>query len=113
MTKLLFVILALAAAVYAVDATVSGTWAFSMQTDHGAAQGEMKLQQQGSKLTGSFDIEGMGTVPFTGKIEGNIVTLEAVVHDGQLTLRLSGTLHDNRIAGTVDPINGSWTAARQ
>jgi hypothetical protein len=51
------------------SAKVAGTWKLSLETPHGQMPGALQLKQDGVKLTGSLDVEHMGSMPLVGQVE--------------------------------------------
>jgi len=52
------------------SAKVTGTWKLALDTPHGQMPGALQLKQDGVKLTGSVDVEHMGSMPLVGQVEG-------------------------------------------
>ena len=114
--KTLFALLALiATAAFAQhhdhDTQVAGKWQISMDTPHGAMNGPMTIEQDGSKLTVKIEMEHTGTLNLSGKIEGNSISLD--MQRGEMSMKLNGTLNGNKMEGTMSPQGGAWSATRQ
>jgi hypothetical protein len=92
--------------------TIAGNWELSFNSPHGVVKGAFKLQQDGTKITGNCDLEGMPPAPITGKIDGHTVALVLELHGGEMKMTLNGKLDGETMSGTTDPPGGSWTAAR-
>jgi hypothetical protein len=114
----------------AQPANVAGKWVMSWQGRDGARQGQLQLQQDGSKLTGTMDGE-RGSVALSGSINGNSISFstQAQGHHN-FTLVYTGTVDGDKISGTFQhqgsgeggengggrhggQHNHSWTATRQ
>lgn len=110
-------------------ADVSGTWDVLVQFLHGARKHRLRLQQQGSQLSGSQQSEQFET-PVIGKLAGKGVHMEFETrHEGSaIAYRFEGTVTDGKMAGDVflgsatdhhrGPVNlsqfgkGQWQASR-
>ena len=46
-------------------AKIAGKWQMSMDTPHGAVKGTFQIQQDGAKLTGTFEAEHIGSLTAT------------------------------------------------
>jgi len=94
MKKLLLMLLAavmLSACLLAADPNVGGSWEMTMDSPHGKMTGPLTLQQDGAKLTGTYETE----------------------HTGKMTITFEGTLEGDKLSGTTKPINGEWSAVRK
>ena len=92
-------------------ARIAGKWQLSMDTPHGTVQGDLQVQQDGSKITGNYAVEHIGTMALSGKIEGNQVSLKIEVPGGEVTLSFTGTVEGEKMSGRTE-LGGSWTARR-
>jgi hypothetical protein len=111
-------------------ANVAGKWQMSWQGRDGAKQGTLQLQQDGSKLTGTF-VSDRGSAAITGTVDGNNISFST---QGQghhnFTMVYTGSVEGEKISGTFQPQGGqggmgggghhgggqqnrSWTATRQ
>src|SRR6185369_16998710 len=108
--KTLLALFALAALAFADDhaAQVAGKWQIAMETPHGAMNGPMTIEQDGSKLTATIELDHVGTLSLTGKIEGKSILLD--MNRGEMSIKLNGTLNGNKIEGTMAPQGGAWSA---
>ena len=93
---------------------VAGTWRVEVLTDERQTV-SMRLAQEGSAVTGSM--EGpMGSVPLTGRIEGDRLTLSGTLNIGgqSLPLTFTGRVSGDDASGTVASPMGDveWTARR-
>jgi hypothetical protein len=102
---------------------IGGAWQLSMQGRDGAQQATMQLQQDGSKLSGTFQ-GPHGSSPITGSVDGNNITFNVQMQGrrGAMTLAFTGTIDGNKMTGTLQPQGGheghgggsrSWSAVRQ
>ena len=92
------------------DGKIAGNWQVSIETPHGKRAGVFRIQQEGSKLSGVCEIEGHGSNPITGTIEGKEVALNVTLH--QMTLKLKGAVDGAKMSGSSDQ-GVTWTATRQ
>jgi hypothetical protein len=102
---------------------IGGAWQLSMQGRDGAQQASMQLQQDGSKLSGTFQ-GPRGSSPLTGSVDGNNISFNVQMQGrrGAMTLAFTGTIDGNKMSGTIQPQGGregrgggsrSWSAVRQ
>lgn len=103
---------------------IGGAWQLSMQGREGAQQATMQLQQDGSKLSGTFQ-GPHGSSPLTGSVDGNNISFNVQMQGrrGAMTLAFTGTIDGNKMTGTLQPQGGgheghggggrSWSAVRQ
>jgi hypothetical protein len=92
---------------------IAGEWNLAFESPHGTMKASLKLQQEGTKITGSCEMAEMGTSTITGKVEGHNTTLTIALHGGEMNLTLNGTVADDKMSGTAAPMGGTWTAKRQ
>ncbi len=64
-----FILTALAA--FAAD--ISGTWQLTVETNQGTGNPTVVFQQNGEKLTGTFNSQVFGAAKITGSVKGNEV----------------------------------------
>jgi hypothetical protein len=57
----------------ATAADVSGTWQLSVETSQGSGTPTVVLQQQGEKITGTFNSQIFGEAKITGTVKGNVI----------------------------------------
>jgi autotransporter translocation and assembly factor TamB len=93
--------------------SLAGTWELSFNSPHGAIKGSLKLQQDHATITGTCELENMGSSPVNGKIDGQNVALKLELHGGEMKLTLNGKIDGNKLSGDTDPPGGNWTAARK
>jgi hypothetical protein len=114
MKKLLsavFVVALSAGAMLAQEsARIAGSWQMSMDSPHGLLKGPLKIEQDGSKLTATYEVESIGTLRFSGTVEGNKVSFE--IPGGEMTLKLKGIVDGDKMSGTTSMNDGAWTATR-
>ena len=104
---------------------VGGAWQVSWQGREGSQQATMQLQQDGSKLSGTFQ-GPRGSSPVTGSVDGNNISFNVQMQGrrGAMTLAFTGTIDGNKMSGTIQPQGGreghgggqgnrSWSAVRQ
>ncbi|MCU1236639.1 MAG: hypothetical protein JWP63_4606 [Candidatus Solibacter sp.] len=108
------VLLTVAAAglVYAADAPlkVAGTWTMALDTPHGKMPGSLVLKQDGSKLTGSVDVEHMGSMALTGEMAGEKISFSIEIQAGQ-KITFAGSVAGDKMSGSMEQ-GGSWSATR-
>lgn len=109
-------------------ANVAGSWQLSWQGRDGAQQATIQIQQDGSKLSGTF--EGpRGSSPLSGSVAANNVSFSVQMQGRRtMTMAFTGTLDGDKMSGTIQPQGGrggyearggggqgnrSWTAVRQ
>lgn len=110
--SVLVVALALFAQQKAEPARIAGSWKMSMETPHGTVEGPLQVQQDGSKLTGTYEVEHFGLMPLSGTVEGNKVSLKIEVQGGQVTIGITGTVDGGKMTGTTE-LGGNWSANRE
>lgn len=91
--------------------TVAGDWRLSVETPHGLMGGSLQLKQEGSKVSGTCEVEHMGTMATTGSVENAKVSLSIELPSGD-TFKLLGSIDGVKMSGTTDPFGGNWTADR-
>jgi hypothetical protein len=114
--KILRSVVCLAIAVglmYAQEAApkVAGTWKLAVDTPHGQMPGALQLKQDGAKLTGSVDVEHMGSMPLTGEMEGKKISFSIEVQAGQ-KVTFNGAIAGDKMSGSTD-MGGNWSATRE
>ena len=105
----------LAVALFAVCAFaqgVAGKWQVSMDTPHGLMKGSIDFQQDGSKVTGTMDIGPMGSFALKGSVEGEKVTFQVELPDNAGTLTFTGKVDGDKMSGTTNPHDITWTATK-
>jgi len=74
-------------------------------------KGPLEVKQDGSKLTGTYELEQIGSMTLTGKVEGDKVSFSMEVPGPGLTLTFTGTVEGDKMSGSTDHA-GNWTASR-
>lgn len=107
-------------------ANIGGAWQISWQARGGSQQATMQIQQDGSKLSGTFQDSG-GSSPLTGSVAGNNVSFSVQIQGRPMTLAFTGTIDGDKMNGTFQPQGGgsgrggrgggqgnhSWSGVRQ
>lgn len=93
-------------------AKVAGKWQMSLETPHGPMKGPLEVKQDGSKLTGTYELEQIGSMTLTGKVEGDKVSFSMEVPGPGLTITFTGTAEGDKMSGSTDHA-GNWTARRE
>jgi hypothetical protein len=94
-------------------ARIAGDWQLSLETPHGTMAGPLKVQQDGSKFTGTYETEHAGKLTLTGKVEGKKVTFSMEAPGGQMTITFNGAVAGDKMSGTAEPMGGAWSATRK
>lgn len=116
MKKLLFVVIAgamLSAGLLGVDANVGGNWEMTMDSPHGKMIGPLTLEQDGPKITGTYETEHTGKLTINGKVDGDKIMFTMEVPGGQMTISFEGAKDGDKLSGTTKPLNGEWSAVRK
>lgn len=116
MKKLLFVALAVAmssACLLAADVNVGGNWEMTMDSPHGKLTGPLTLQQDGAKITGTYETEHTGKLTINGKVDGEKVMFTMEVPGGKMTINFEGAKDGDKLIGATKPLNGEWSAVRK
>jgi len=103
----------------AAKVDVSGTWAFTVQTDAGTGTPTVTLKQDGEKLTGHYSSATLGEADLTGTVKGKAIefsfSTDAV--GTPLTVKYTGTVESkDELKGAVDLGGlgqGTFTAKRE
>jgi hypothetical protein len=117
MNKLLSVMIAVgiaSACLLAEDRTeakIAGDWQMSVETPHGTMTGPLKVEQDGAKITGTYETEHAGKLTLAGKVDGKKVTFS--MDAGQMTITFNGSVDGDKMSGTADPMGGAWSATRK
>ena len=116
MKKLLFVALTavlLSACLLAADLHVGGNWEMTMDSPHGKLTGPLTLQQDGTKLTGTYETEVTGKLTINGTVDGEKIRFTMEVPGGEMTVNFDGAKDGDKLSGTTKPLNGEWSAVRK
>lgn len=111
----------------ASSVNASGTWKISIQSRRGNQEGTLHIQQDGSKLSGTFEGPRGNSSDLTGSIQDNNVSFSIQMQGRRtVTLAFTGTMNGDNMTGTFQPQGGeehgggrhgqgsrSWTATRQ
>src|SRR6202171_6691533 len=103
MKTLLSVVLAVAmltVCLLAADPHVGGNWEMTMDSPHGKMTGPLTLQQDGTKITGTYETEHAGKLPLKGNVDGEKIMLTMEVPGGQMTITFEGTKDGDKLSGT-------------
>jgi hypothetical protein len=92
------------------SAKVAGSWKLALDTPHGQMPGALQLKQDGAKLTGSVDVEHMGSMPLVGQVEGAKLSFTIEIQGNQ-KITFNGTVAGDKITGSMEQ-GGSWSATR-
>ena len=92
-------------------AQVAGAWRLSVDTPHGQMPGTLQLKQEGGKITGSCDIEHMGSMPLTGQVDGKKISFSIEIQGGP-KVTFMGAVAGDKMGGSTDHEGGSWSATR-
>ena len=84
-----------------------------MDSPHGKLTGPLVLEQDGSKLTGTYETEHTGKLALNGKVDGDKLTLTMSTPGGEMTITFEGTKDGDKLSGTTKPLNGEWSAVRK
>ena len=87
-------------------ADIGGAWRISWQGRGDSQQATMQIEQDGTKLSGTFQDSG-GSSPVTGNIAGNNVFLSVQIQGRPMTLAFTGTIDGDKMSGTFQPQGGS------
>ena len=86
-------------------ANIGGDWQISWQSRNGSQQATMQVQQDGSKLSGTFQ-DASGSSSVTGSIAGNNVSFSVQIQGRPMTLAFTGTIDGDKMSGTFQPQGG-------
>jgi hypothetical protein len=98
---------------------VSGTWAFTVQTDAGTGSPIVMLKQDGEKLTGHYSSVTLGEADLTGSVKGKDLkfTFAANVQGTSFEVTYTGTIEDkDTLKGSLDLgglAQGTFSAKRK
>ena len=92
-------------------ANVGGSWQISWQGRNDAQQATMQIQQDGSKLSGTFEDES-GSSSVNGSVAGNKVSFSVQLQGRPVTLAFTGTVDGDKLSGTFQPQGGSGGGRR-
>jgi hypothetical protein len=90
-------------------ANLGGAWQISWHGRSGTQQATMQIQQDGSKVSGTFQ-DPSGSSPVTGSIAGNNVSFTVQIQGRPMTLAFTGTIDGDKMNGTFQPQGGGGGA---
>jgi hypothetical protein len=93
------------------SAKIAGKWQMSVDTPHGPMKGPLQVKQEGTKLTGTYELEMFGSMSLAGTVEGDKVSFNMEVPGAAMTLIFTGTVDGDKMSGSTDHA-GNWTATR-
>lgn len=75
-------------------ADISGTWQLTVETNQGTGNPTVVFQQQGEKLTGTFNSQIFGEAKITGSVKGNAIEFgfEGEAGGQQIKVNYQGTI---------------------
>ena len=94
------------------SARIAGKWQMALDTPHGPMKGPLEVKQDGTKLTGTYELEHIGSMSVTGKVDGDKVSFSMEVPGPGVTITFTGTIEGDKMSGSTDHA-GNWTATRQ
>ena len=118
MHKLLCALVLCATVAFAAD--ISGTWKFTVETNQGTRiLPTAVFQQNGDKLTGTFNSQILGEVKLTGSVKGNAVEFSFAGADGQTiqasykgTIESSTAMKGTAVYAASDD-KATWSATKK
>jgi hypothetical protein len=84
---------------------IGGAWQISWQGRGGSQEATMQIEQDGTKLRGTFQDSG-GSSSVTGSIAGKSVSFSVQVQGRPMTLAFTGTIDGDKMSGTFQPQGG-------
>jgi hypothetical protein len=90
---------------------IAGSWQLTMDSPHGVLKGSFKVGQDGVKLTATYEADPIGTIQFTGAVQGTRVSFEMAGSDR--SFKMTGTVDGDKMSGTTSMNDGWWKATRQ
>ena len=85
----------------------------TMDSPHGKMTGPLTLQQDGTKIAGTYETEHTGKLTINGKVDGEKIMFTMEVPGGQMTISFEGAKDGDKLSGTTKPLNGEWSAVRK
>src|ERR1700686_142116 len=80
---------------------IAGKWTLALQTPHGPMKGGLQVKQDGTRITGTCDVDQMGSMALTGTVDGKRISFSIEIQDGQ-KITFSGVLEGSKMTGTTD-----------
>ena len=90
---------------------IAGQWTMALTTPHGPMKAALQVKQDGSKITGTCDIDHMGSMALEGAVDGKKISFSIEIQPGQ-KITFSGVVNGNKMTGTTDPEGGDWSATK-
>jgi|ERR1051326_1329563 hypothetical protein len=103
----------LSAWLLAADLNIGGNWEMTMDSPHGKMTGALTLEQDGTKISGTYETEHTGKLTINGKMDGDKIMFTMEVPGGKMTINFEGTKDGDKLSGTTKPLNGEWSAVRK
>jgi hypothetical protein len=99
-------------------ATLTGTWALTVETGQGTGNPTVTLKQDGEKLTGTYVSQVFGEQPVTGTVKGAAFTFsfKGSFEGSEFVVTYDGTVEKDRMKGKVtlgDMGEGTFTGTRK
>lgn len=100
-------------------ADIAGDWALTVETDNGTTMPSVRLEQNGSELTGHYSSEALGEATVVGSVSGNDIrfSFEAELQGFSLEVVYTATLQtDGTLSGLIalgDFGGGTFTGERR
>ena len=85
-------------------ADIAGDWALTVDTDNGTTMPSVRLEQNGSELTGHYSSEALGEAIVVGSVSGNDIrfSFEAELQGFSLEVVYTATLQtDGTLSGLI------------
>jgi hypothetical protein len=89
-------------------ANIAGKWQVSWQGKKKSREATMEIQQEDSKLSGTFEAQG-GSKPLNRTLQGNRVSRK--VGGERRAINLTGMVEGDKMSGTTEQ-GSSWSATR-
>ncbi len=84
-----------------------------MDSPHGKMTGPLTLQQDGIKITGTYETEHTGKLTINGKVDGQKILFTMEVPGARMTIDFEGVQDGDKLSGTTKPLTGEWSAVRK
>ena len=91
--------------------TIAGQWTMSLTTPHGPMKAALQVKQDGAKITGTCDLDHMGSMALEGTVDGKKISFTIEIQQGQ-KITFAGVVNGNKMTGTTDPEGGEWSATK-
>lgn len=107
----------MSASAVAALANVAGEWEITLETDADTMKPRLSLEQDDAEVTGTYKDE-FGSVPVTGTVSGNDISLQfrADIPNENLVVIYTGTVDGNTMKGRVkfgELGEGTFTGRKQ